>query len=289
MAPNNADMVEQTASVAEMLGYKKAVLLYAQDDYNRELAFLFEDAAIDRGMVFVHRHSVSGQETDYRGLITEFANKPIDMVFLATGAEAGARIVRQLREMGVPVPVMGSDALAKRTFVETVGSLGDNTITPMIYHAEAETFINRRFREDYRNEFGEEPDQDAAQGYDSLGLMAAGIEQAHSTLPSLVASTLHYLSFWTGVTGVHAFDSRGEILGKNIFSRSCGTASGCSCRRYTCLFFSRNSTARPVPDWAPRPRWRPSVSGLPKISRWMISASCNWIFCTKSSSFAGWV
>lgn len=217
MVPNSSIMAEQIASVAELLGYKNIALLYAQDDDSRELAFLFEDAAIERGMGFVHRRSFSGDETDYRELITQFSNKPVDMVFMATGPLAGARMIRQLREMGVKAPVMGSDALNTSSFSEAVGTAGDNTIVPMVYHSQTATHSNREFQAGYRALFGEEPDQSAAQGYDSLGLLAAAIEQARSTVPTLIASTLHYLPYWTGVTGVHAFDTRGEVSGKKYF------------------------------------------------------------------------
>lgn len=217
MVPNVSTMAEQTASVAQLLGYQNVVLLYGQDDNSRELAFRFEEAAIKRDMGFIHRRSFSNEAPDYRELITQFANKPADLVFLAAEPAASARMVRQMREMGVTVPVMGSDALKDPFYTEAVGSAGDNTIAPIIYRVQAGNQTNRSFTDDYQTEFGTKPDQDAAQGYDSALLIASAIDKAKSTVPSLISSTLHFMPYWTGVTGVHAFDAQGDVIGKKYF------------------------------------------------------------------------
>jgi branched-chain amino acid transport system substrate-binding protein len=217
MLPNSSVMADQIASVAELLGHKDIVLLYTQDEHNRELAFMFEDAAIKRGMGFVHRRSFNADEQDYRELITQFVNKPNDMIFLAAGTVAGARMVQQLREMGVKSPIMGGESLNARSFADAAGPAGDNTIVPILYRTKAGSQTNRGFVSEYQQAYGVEPDQGAAQGYDSLRLLADAISQAKSTVPSLISSTLHYLPFWAGVTGVHSFDAQGDVTGKKYF------------------------------------------------------------------------
>jgi branched-chain amino acid transport system substrate-binding protein len=217
MVPDAQTMAGQIASAAELLGHKYIVLLYAQGDDSRELAFQLEAAASERDMVFVHRHSFSARETDYRALIAQFSNKPFDMVFLSAKPLPAARMARQLREMGVKVPVMGTEALNAAAFVREARTDGDNVIVPTVYQAWADTEVNRQFRTEYRALFGDWPDQAAAQGYDSLRLLADAIEQAGTALPTRVSSALHFMPYWTGVTGAHAFDSRGDVLRKKYF------------------------------------------------------------------------
>ena len=217
MVPGNPIMAGQLASVASLLGYKKAAMLYAQDDNSRELAFLFEDAAIKNGMGFLHRRSYDPKEMDYRALITQFANKQFDFVFISAATAAdGARMVQQLRDMGVKTPVMGSDALDGTYYKEAVGEDGYNTIIPVVYRPNS-TNKAKLFVEDFVKAYNREPDQNAALGYDSILLLANAIEIANSTVPTLVSSTLHYMHYWTGVTGVHAFDAQGDVIGMKYF------------------------------------------------------------------------
>lgn len=217
MTPSIKGMSEQLASAAELLGYKNIVLLYSQDDYSRELAFLFEDAALARKVKFVHRHSFSAKDLDYRPLITLFRNESFDAVFLATSTEPGARMARQLRETGIHVPILGGDGLNTGRFDQAAGAAGNNTIIPVVYRADNQYDASLRFQADYEQVYGTKPDYNAAQGYDSALLLVHVIEQAKSTTPGLLASTLHYIPYWVGVTGVHGFDEQGDVQGKKYF------------------------------------------------------------------------
>lgn len=219
MSPNNTLMADQIASVAKLLGYQNIALLYSQDAQSRELAFSFEDAAIANGMKFIYQRSFSSKDANYRELITQFSKKPVDMVFISAGPREAGRMAAQLREMGVGVPVMGSEILNERSFKETAGESADNTIAPVLYVSQTATRANRSFVAEYQKRFQTEPDEQAAQGYDSLWLLVAAIEQANSTVPLTISSTLHYMPYWAGLTGVHAFDEHGEVSGKKYLFR----------------------------------------------------------------------
>lgn len=214
IVPGNKTMAGQMASVAQLLGYRTVVLLYAQDDYSRELAFMFEDAAVSRGLDFVQRRSFAAGEEDYRSLIAQFSNNPPDLIFLSAEGETGGRMARQLREMGVTAPIMGGETLNARAYVEAAGRAADNTVVPSVYQERAETPENRRFVERYTQRFGLPPDQNAALGYDSVHLLADAIAQAKSVAPQSISAALHYRPLSAGVTGMHVFDAQGEAVGK---------------------------------------------------------------------------
>jgi len=217
MIPHNGVMARQLASVAKLLGYKNIALLYSFGYSRRELAFLFEDSAVELNMHFVTRRSFNSDQIDYRDLITEFAKKNPDMVFLSTDTNSGARMIRQLREMGIEVPVMGGNSLNLGPLKDLVGEAGNNTIIPAFYSPREGNTRQDDFIRDYKQAYQKIPDQNAAQGYDSLMLLAAAIERGKSSHPKSIASTLHHLPYWVGVTGVHAFDGKGDVTGKKYF------------------------------------------------------------------------
>ena len=189
-------------------------MLHARDDYSRELAFLFEDSALARNVRVAHRASFLPTDEDYRSLVAQLRAKSFDAVFLSAAGIPGARMVRQLRELGVQVPVIGTDALNSREFREAVGAAGNHTITPVLYRSNQAGWRNAAFAERFRAAHGREPDHNAAQGYDSAWLLARAIELAKTTRTSAVASALHFMPYWVGVTGLHAFDARGELRAK---------------------------------------------------------------------------
>jgi branched-chain amino acid transport system substrate-binding protein len=215
MAPSSPVMAEQLGSLTAMLGYGRVAILHARDDYSRELAFLFEDSAVARGVRVTHRASFLASDEDYRSLVAQLRAKPFDAVFLSASAGPGARMVQQLRELGVQVPVIGIDSLNSREFKDAAGAAGNNTIVPVLYRSNQTGWRNAAFVERFRATHGREPDHNAAQGYDSMLLLARAIESAKTTRTSAVASALRYMPYWVGVTGLHAFDARGELKAKH--------------------------------------------------------------------------
>ncbi len=217
MIPHNGVMARQLASVAKLLGYKDIALLYSFGYSRRELAFLFEDAAVELKMHFAARRSFDAEKDDYRDIIAQISKLPLDMVFLSTDTTSGARMIRQLREMGVTAPIMGGNSLNLGPLRNLVGESGNGTIVPAFYRPRAENPHHVEFIQNYKSKHQKPPDQNAAQGYDSVNLLAHAIEKGGSSQPRFISSTLHHLAFWVGVTGVHTFDVRGDVVGKKYF------------------------------------------------------------------------
>lgn len=217
MIPHNGVMARQLASVAKLLGYKNIALLYSFGYSRRELAFLFEDSAVELNMHFVARRSFNSEQMDYRDLIAQFSKMHPDMVFLSTDTNSGARMIRQLREMGVEVPIMGGNSLNLGPLKDLAGEAGNNTIVPAFYAPREGNMRQDEFIHAYQSAYQKIPDQNAAQGYDSLMLLAHAIERGKSIHPKSIASTLHHIPYWIGVTGVHTFDGKGDVVGKKYF------------------------------------------------------------------------
>lgn len=215
MAPSGQVMADQLASLTALLGYGQVAVLNTRDDYSREMAFLFEDAAVARGVRVAHRASFQAGDEDYRSLVAELRAKSFDAVFLSAATEPGARMVQQLRELGVQVPVIGIDSLSSRDFATKAGAAGHQTIVPVLYRSNRPGWRNAAFVQRYLAAYEQEPDHNAAQGYDAMMLLARAIETAKSTRTSAVASALRFMPYWIGVTGLHAFDAQGELRAKH--------------------------------------------------------------------------
>lgn len=214
MLPDNTVMARQSASLAHLFGYRRMVVLHARDDYARELAFLFEDAAREAGIELVFRGSFFANEQNYRGLLGQLAGVDFDAIYLSAETADGARILSQLREMGFDAPVIGSDRLNAGGLAAVVGTAGERTIVPMVYNIDARGPRNAHFIAAFAQAYGAAPNQNAAQGYDSLHLLAEIIARTGSTEPQVLSTSAHYGPPWVGLTGIYAFDASGNLYGK---------------------------------------------------------------------------
>ena len=216
MQPENSIIAAQSASVAELLGHRRVAVLHSRDDYSRTLAYLFEDAAREQGLSIAFRGSFFQGREDYRGLLGQLFGADFDAVYLSTGAATAATIINQMRELSLEQPILGGDSMNGATMAQLGGIAADGLITPTVYQPAAGSSRNQRFVAAFRAAHDQKaPDQDAAQGYDSVHLLAAAIRRAGSTEPRVLATAAHYAPPFVGVTGVHVFDPRGNLFGKS--------------------------------------------------------------------------
>lgn len=216
MLPDDKHMTAQIASLASLFGYQRIAVLHDRSESGRALAFLFEDAARRFAIDIAFRGSFFASRENYRELIIQLKGLDFDAIFLSTETQAGARMLRQLRGQGIDKPVLGSDALGAGPLVELAGDAGDRTIVPTVFNPEAtHNRKQQRFIRDYLDSYGKLPDQGAAQGYDSIKLLATLIERGDTTEAHTLATTAHYTAPIAGITGIHAYDPQGNIHGKS--------------------------------------------------------------------------
>ena len=220
MAPNNDIMAKQLASASSILGYKKMVILYGRTDLSRELAFMFEDAALKQGIEFTKRSSFFEADTNYRDIISQINVEAFDAIFISSGSTSAARMAQQLRGMGINTPIVGTDSLNNLNYGALAGEASNKTLIPSLYQSDRDDKIVLGFKQRYLARFNVTPDYNAAQGYDSLRLLASAIKRSGSTLTPLISSTLHFMPAWVGVTGIHSFDQSGDIQGKKYFFKT---------------------------------------------------------------------
>lgn len=216
MLPDDKRMAAQIASLAALFGYQRIAVLHDRSEPSRAIAFLFEDAARRFGLDIVFRSSFFTARDNYRELIGQLKGDDFDAIFLSTETEAGARMLRQLREQGIDKPVLGSHALGAGPLIELAGDAGNRIIVPTVFSPETTTNSERqRFIRDYRDTYGEMPDEAAAQGYDSINILARVIERSGTTEPRTLATTAHFTAPMAGITGIYAYDNDGNIFGKS--------------------------------------------------------------------------
>ena len=215
MLPDNKSMAVQIASLAGLFGYERIAVLHGRSDSSRAVAFLFEDAARRFEIDVAFRGSFFAADDNYRELIGQLKGIDFDAIFLSTGTRSGARMLRQLRELGIDKPVLGSDSLGEGPLIELAGDAGGRTIVPTVFSPETTNKAKRHFIRDYREAYGKEPNQKSAQGYDGIRILATIIERSGTTEARALATTAHFTAPMAGITGIYAYDPAGNIYGKS--------------------------------------------------------------------------
>lgn len=215
--PGNRDQGRQIGDYAATQGYKRVAIYYIKNEYGIDLANCFEQRAHELGITVVDRRSYDMSGDEHTSLLNNWAAfLKIDAIFLVGSLPESGQILREIRAAGLSMPVFGGAGLDSPDLIKLGGSSVEGTVVFSLFNQNDPQAAVRGFDQRYLARYGQLPDATAAQGYDTLRLLAHAISEAHSTVPDQVANALRTTKRWQGVTGVHTFDEKGDLVAKQL-------------------------------------------------------------------------
>lgn len=196
---------------AKELGVKTAAIYSdSASDYAKGLAAAFKETFQKAGGKIVAEESYVAGDTDFRSTLTRIKSANPEFVFIPGYYEEVGLIVKQARESGVTVPLMGADGWDSPTLVDLAGkdALNNTFITNHYSAQDPDTKIQEfvtKFKEKYKDK---SPDAFNALGYDSVYLLVDAIKRAGSLDREAVKDALAETKDISLVTGVVTIDKK---------------------------------------------------------------------------------
>ena len=180
-----APMVAKEA--VEKRGLKKVAILADSTNYGQLGREDLEKALKTYGITPVAVEKFNIGDVDMTSQLLKAKNAGAEVILTyAIGPEL-AQIANGMAKLGWKKPMIGSWTLSMASFIDTAGKNGDGATMPQTYIQSPSTTPKRKaFQEAYLKEFKPKNNNiaspvSAAQGYDSVYLLAAAIKQANST------------------------------------------------------------------------------------------------------------
>ncbi|MEO0047967.1 MAG: extracellular ligand-binding receptor [Pseudomonadota bacterium] len=170
----------------EKQGFKKVAILADSTNYGQLGREDLEKALKAKGMtpVAVEKFNIKDVDMTPQLLKAKEAGAEVILTY-AIGPEL-AQIANSMAKLGWKKPMIGSWTLSMANFIDTAGKNGETARMPQTFIQEANTKKRKAFIDSYLKEFKPKNSRidspvSAAQGYDSIYLLAAAIKQAGST------------------------------------------------------------------------------------------------------------
>ena len=174
----------------------KFALLGDNTPYGRQGVEHLRSALAKRGIKPVFEGGFDIGQTDMQALIAQSKAAGAQALLVwGIGPELAA-IAKTRAKAGWKVPMLGSWTLSLDNFIANAGPAGDGALMTQTFIAEPITSRRQEFLISYRKQSGQEQIPSAvsaAQGYDSMLLLAAAIKQAGSTTGTAVRDALESL------------------------------------------------------------------------------------------------
>jgi branched-chain amino acid transport system substrate-binding protein len=143
--------------------------------------------------------SYSSGDPDFKAVLTNIRSQRPDAIFATGYYTEAAIIVRQARELGMTMPILGGDGWVGEPLKNGRTAL-KNTYISNHYSGDNPDPVVQTFERSYRAKFGHAPDSIAALAYDAVKVLADALTRAGSTDGAKVRDALAKTDV-VGVTG----------------------------------------------------------------------------------------
>ena len=197
------------------LNVKKVSFLARNDDWGRATSGVYQARLKELGGTVLSSDFYTPGERDFYSYLTKIKALNPDGINVVDISATAATQVKQIAELGIKTIVLGSDGPITDAFIKLAGKVSESIPLVVRYAASLDTPRNRGFVTAFKaRRGGEEPDQYAQAGYDSIYLQADAIKRAGSTEPAKIREALTN-SDYVSVSGSSIrFDERNQATPK---------------------------------------------------------------------------
>lgn len=179
------DVIPATLRTTQQrFGIETAAVMYGTDDAFTRSEYEVIRGSLGRlGIEILATETFHSRDTDFSAQLNRIKALDLDAIVVSALLEAAARILVQARELGIPPSVrfIGGDGFNSPRLAEIAGAAADGVLVGSPWFIGDPNPLNQRFVAAYRAAYDRDPDQFAAQAYDTLHIVAAAIDLAGST------------------------------------------------------------------------------------------------------------
>lgn len=211
------DQVESNA-LAEYsfykLGLKKMAIIYVNNDYSIGMKDYFREKMQRIGGEITTIESFSERRTtDFTAELNKIKNSEPEGIFIAGYYTEVALIARQAHEMGLALPIIGTDGISSEELISLGGKAVEGIRFNGFFYRDMKENGSENFIRSFRNRYHQEPDSYTALAYDSAQLLIEAIRKNGASREGIY-EYLEKVNDFPGVTGNITFDKNHDVKSK---------------------------------------------------------------------------
>ena len=196
---------------AKELKVKNVGVIDDRTAFGQGIAMEFKRQAQANGIKVAGHEYTTDKATDFAAILTSLKAKRVDAVFFGGYAPQAAPMARQMKQLGLNVPLLGGDTLCS----PEMAKLGGPAVGENVRCAQAGAIVAKQpggpaFINGYKARFKRDPDVYAPSFYDQTKFIAQAMKSANSIDPAKVGAAMHTISY-QGVVGTYGYDPKGNL------------------------------------------------------------------------------
>lgn len=205
--------------VDNALATKVGIIYNSGSDYSTGITQTFEEKAAELGLEVVAKQAfTSDDNSDFSVQVAAMKDAGAELVFLPIYYTPASMILKQAASVGYAPTFFGVDGMDGILSLEGFDtSLAEGVMLLTPFSADAEDEKTQKFVSTYQNQYGEVPNQFAADAYDGIyalytAIQAAGItaETSYADACDLLIAAFQEITV-EGLTGTMTWAATGEV------------------------------------------------------------------------------
>lgn len=187
----------------DLKGKTAAILGDVNSDYSKGLTEFFEKEFTKLGGQVVAKEAYTQTDPDFKAQLTKIRNLNPDVIYVPGYYGQVGIIVKQARELGMNMPMLGGDGWDSPELWSLGGEALRNTFITNHYSADDPNPVIQTFVKNYKAKYNNvAPDSLAALAYDSAKVLADAIKRAGGTDSAKLREAINATKDFAGVTGL---------------------------------------------------------------------------------------
>ena len=194
---------------------KKVAFIYYNTQFGKDYRKSIGDRIVESGGQIVGDEMTDLAVTDFKTNLTKIKSANPDVIFITQLTGALATILKQSKDLGITVPLVGNYQNEDATVLSTAGKSAEGFIIssadPLILSHDTSGF-----KEAFQAKYNLIPDVFASNAYDALHLEVSAYLKCNDNT-DCIRSELHKVSDYQGVSGTITIDSNGFASKPTVF------------------------------------------------------------------------
>jgi len=183
-------------------------IVFVNNDWGRSLAESVRDLLAKEKVEIVAFEGIAESQRDLRTVIEMVRRSGAHILYSPTYPVDGGLLVRQAREIGLSLELVGGDNWGSPEFQTTAGSAVDGCYVIKAIDPSGESYT--RFKIAFEKRFGEAPDSFATWSYDAAKVLIEAIDSTGGKGGAALTRALRQTDR-EGASGRIAFDENGDL------------------------------------------------------------------------------
>jgi branched-chain amino acid transport system substrate-binding protein len=198
------------------LNAKRFAFLTLNDDWGRSMQASYPKAIESGGGQIVANEFFQQSDLQFLSQITKVKAANPDAIVLAANTQQAVALSKQIRELGVTVPLVGEGAWSSDSYIKLAGPAAEGVYGLVEYVYTIKSPINEAFVKEFQAKLKENPSKFAGAAHNVLHIMVDAIGRAGTTDPEKIRAALEKTDY-NGLVGNIKFDAKHQAYGQTVY------------------------------------------------------------------------